>query len=81
MKKDLAEIKAYTEAMADSNHVRDTYVDKEQDKFFHRLNRQWVDIDALKEWVEWCYIQIPKKSGRCQERKVGGSETRPADSY
>ena len=35
MKKDLAEIKAYTEAMADSNHVRDTYVDKEQDKFFY----------------------------------------------
>ena len=34
MKKDLAEVKAYAEAMADSNHARDAYVDKEQDKFF-----------------------------------------------
>ena len=34
MKKDLAEVKAYAEAMVDSNHVRDTYMDKEQDKFF-----------------------------------------------
>ena len=31
MKKDLAEVKAYAEAMADSNHARDAYVDKEQD--------------------------------------------------
>ena len=30
MKKDLAEVKAYAEAMADSNCVRDMYVDKEQ---------------------------------------------------
>ena len=28
-----------------------------------------------------CYVQIPLESGRCQERKVGGSEARPADSY
>ena len=34
MKKDLAEVKAYAKAMADSNCVRDAYVDKEQDKFF-----------------------------------------------
>ena len=53
MKKDLAEVKAYAEAMVDSNHVRDTYVDKEQDKFFHCLNRQHVDINMLKEWMEW----------------------------
>ena len=33
MKKDLAEVKAYAEAMADSNRARDAYVDKEQDKF------------------------------------------------
>ena len=52
MKKDLAEVKAYAEAMAESNHVRDTYVDKEQDKFFHRLNRQRVDIDMLKDRME-----------------------------
>ena len=52
MKKDLAEVKAYTEAMADSNCARDAYVDKEQDKFFHRVNRQWADIDALKECME-----------------------------
>ena len=49
MKKDLAEVKAYTEAMADSNRVRDAYVNKEQDKFFHRVNRQRADIEALKE--------------------------------
>ena len=49
MKKDLAEVKAYAEAMADSNRARDTYVDKEQDKFFCRLNRQRVDINALKD--------------------------------
>ena len=52
MKKDLAEVKAYAEAMADSNHVRDTYVDKEQDKFFCQLNRQWVNIDTLKDQME-----------------------------
>ena len=52
MKRDLAEVKAYTEAMADSNCARDVYVDKEQDKFFHRLNRQRVNIDAMKEQME-----------------------------
>ena len=52
MKKDLAEVKAYAEAMADSNHARDAYVDKEQDKFFQRVNRQQADIDALKERME-----------------------------
>ena len=34
MKKDLAEVKVYAEAMAKSNWARDAYVDKEQDKFF-----------------------------------------------
>ena len=38
--------------MADSNRARDAYVDKEQDKFFHRVNRQRADIDALKEQME-----------------------------
>ena len=52
MKKDLAKVKAYVEAMADSNRARDAYVDKEQDKFFRRLNHQWVDINALKEQME-----------------------------
>ena len=52
MKKDLAEVKAYAEAMADSNCARDVYVDKEQDKFFRRVNRQRVNIDALKEQME-----------------------------
>ena len=52
MKKDLAEVKAYAEAMADSNHARDVYVDKEQDKFFRRINRQRADIDALKERMD-----------------------------
>ena len=52
MKKDLAKVKAYAEAMADSNCVRDAYVDKEQDKFFWHVNRQQADIDALKEWME-----------------------------
>ena len=52
MKKDLAKVKAYAEAMADSNHARDAYVNKEQDKFFRRVNQQRADIDALKEWME-----------------------------
>ena len=52
MKKDLAEVKAYAEAMADSNRARDAYVDKEQDKFFHQVNQQRVDIDTLKERME-----------------------------
>ena len=52
MKKDLAEVKVYAEAMADSNRARDAYVDNEQDKFFRHLNRQRNDIDALKERVE-----------------------------
>ena len=52
MKKDLAEVKAYTEAIVESNHVRDMYVDKEQDKFFRWLNRQRNDIDVLKECAE-----------------------------
>ena len=52
MKKDLAKVKAYAEAMADSNHVRDTYVDKEQDKFFRCINRQPADINVSKEWME-----------------------------
>ena len=52
MKKDLAKVKAYAEAMVDSNCVRDAYVDKEQDKFFHRVNRQRANIDTLKEQME-----------------------------
>ena len=52
MKKDLAKVKAYAKAMADSNRARDAYIDKEQDKFFHRLNRQQVNINALKDWME-----------------------------
>ena len=52
MTKDLAEVKAYAEAMADSNRARDAYVDKEQDKFFRRINRQRADIDTLKERME-----------------------------
>ena len=52
MKKDLAEVKAYAEAMVDSNRARDTYVNKEQDKFFRRVNRQRANIDALKERME-----------------------------
>ena len=52
MKKDLAKVKAYAEAMADSNHARDVYVNKEQDNFFHQLNQQQVDIDTLKERME-----------------------------
>ena len=57
MKKDLAEVKAYAEAMADSNRARDAYVDKEQDKFFRQVNRQRVDIDALKERLEWSELR------------------------
>ena len=52
MKKDLAEVKVYAEAMAESNCARDAYVDKEQDKFFCHVNRQRADIDALKERME-----------------------------
>ena len=52
MKKDLAKVKVYAEAMADSNCARDMYVDKEQDKFFRQLNRQQADINALKDQME-----------------------------
>ena len=52
MKKGLAEVKAYAEAMVDSNCARDVYIDKEQDKFFRRLNRQRIDIDVLKDQME-----------------------------
>ena len=52
MKKGLAKVKAYAEAMAESNCVRDAYVNKEQDKFFCRLNRQQSDIDMLKERMD-----------------------------
>ena len=52
MKKDLAEVKVYAEAMAESNRARDAYVDKEQDKFFRRINRQRANIDPLKERME-----------------------------
>ena len=39
MMKDLAEVKAYAEAMVDSNCARDVYINKEQDKFFCWVNR------------------------------------------
>ena len=29
----------------------------------------------------FCYVRIPKESGRCRERKVRGSEACLADSY
>ena len=58
MKKDLAEVKAYAEAMADSNHARDAYVDKEQDKFFRRVNRQWADINVLKERMKQSELRV-----------------------
>ena len=52
MKRDLAEVKAYAKAMAESNCARDAYMNKEQDKFFCRLNRQRNDIDVLKERMD-----------------------------
>ena len=52
MKRDLAKVKVYAKAMAESNQVRDVYVDKEQDKFFCCLNWQRNDIDVLKERLE-----------------------------
>ena len=52
MKKDLAKVKAYAEAMVESNRARDAYIDKEQDKFFRWVNQQRADIDALKERME-----------------------------
>ena len=58
MKKDLAEVKAYAKAMAESNCARDTYVNKEQDKFFCHLNRQRSDIDALKECAEQLELRV-----------------------
>ena len=58
MKKVLAEVKAYAEAMADSNCARDAYVDKEQDKFFWHVNRQRANIDALKEHMERLELKV-----------------------
>ena len=58
MKKDLAEVKAYAEAIADSNCARDTYVNKEQDKFFQHVNRQRADINVLKERMERVELRV-----------------------
>ena len=58
MKKDLAKVKVYAKAMAESNCARDTYIDKEQDKFFHRLNRQQGNIDALKDRLERSELRV-----------------------
>ena len=58
MKKDLAKVKAYAEAIADSNRARDAYVDKEQDKFFRHINRQQSDIDVLKEQMERLELRV-----------------------
>ena len=38
--------------------VRDIYVDKEQDKFFHWLNRQQVNINALKDCLEQSELRV-----------------------
>ena len=57
MKKVLAKVKAYAEAMADSNQARDAYVNKEQDKFFCQLNQQRSEIDALKECMDWSELR------------------------
>ena len=58
MKKDLAEVKAYAEAMVENNYAWDAYVDKEQDKFFCCLNRQQNDINALKEHAEQSELRV-----------------------
>ena len=58
MKKDLAEVKVYAKAMAKSNHARDAYVDKEQDKFFCQLNRQRVNINTLKDQMERLELRV-----------------------
>ena len=58
MKRDLAEVKVYTEAMAESNQARDMYINKEQDKFFQQLNRQRNDIDSLKEKLEQSELRV-----------------------
>ena len=34
------------------------YVDKEQDKFFARLNRQCSEINGLKECLEWAEMRM-----------------------
>ena len=57
MKKAMVEVKAYAEAMTESNWKRDTYVNKEQDKFFAWLNRQHNDITRLEEHLEWLELR------------------------
>ena len=52
LNKTVAEVKDFTEAMAESNRKQDAYVDKEQDKFFVCLNRQQSEINSLKEQLE-----------------------------
>ena len=52
LNKMVAEVKDFAEGMLESNKKRDAYVDKEQDKFFVRLNRQRGEINALKERLE-----------------------------
>ena len=39
------------------------------------------DLEVEKEGQMKCYVRILKESGRCWERKVGGSGVCPADSY
>ena len=58
MKKDLAKVKAYAKAMMDSNHMRDAYINKEQDKFFCCLNQQRSNINGLKEHLEWLELRV-----------------------
>ena len=43
--------------MMESNKKRDTYVNKEQDKFFVCLNRQRNEINSLKERLEWSELR------------------------
>ena len=58
LNKTVAEIKVFAKAMVESNKQRDAYVDKEQDKFFVRLNRQRSEINGLKEWLEWSELRM-----------------------
>ena len=50
--------------------LTDAYVNKEQDKFFRRVNRQQADIDALKEWMEQSELRAKALELEVEENEV-----------
>ena len=54
----VTKVKAFAKALVESNKQRDAYMDREQDKFFIRLNRQQSKINGLKECLEQLELRM-----------------------